>query len=38
MIVEYCNKVGKIKNVVELSKILGIGDVIIEKISLYLMF
>ena len=37
-IVEYRNKVGKIKNVAELSKISGIGDATIEKISPYLTF
>ena len=34
-IVEYRNKVGKIKNAAELSKISGIGDATIEKISPY---
>ena len=37
-IVEYRNKVGKIKNAAELSKISGIGDATIEKISPYLTF
>ena len=37
-IVEYRNKVGKIKNAAELSKISGIGDSTIEKISPYLTF
>lgn len=37
-IVEYRNKVGKIKNAAELSKISGIGSSTIEKISPFLTF
>lgn len=37
-IVDYRNKVGKIKNAAELSKIDGLGDTTIEKIAPYLTF
>jgi competence protein comEA helix-hairpin-helix repeat region len=37
-IVEYRNKVGKIKSAEELSKISGIGDATVEKIAPYLTF
>ncbi|WP_245872547.1 ComEA family DNA-binding protein [Avibacterium endocarditidis] len=37
-IVEYRNKVGKIKSVEELSNISGIGEATIEKIAPYLSF
>ena len=37
-IVEYRNKVGKIKSASELSNISGIGDATIEKITPYLTF
>lgn len=37
-IVEYRNKVGKIKSAEELSKISGIGDATVEKIASYLTF
>lgn len=37
-IIDYRNKVGKIKNVAELSKIDGLGETTIEKITPYLTF
>ncbi|OOF48400.1 competence protein ComEA [Rodentibacter genomosp. 1] len=37
-IIDYRNQVGKIKNVTELSKINGLGETTIEKISPYLTF